>query len=372
MSFKLRVTRYNHHIITSSYRLIISFFLLSAFCFQPFSVQAQVISDEIFGEYVGDTEISIPMFDISQTIPDVPVQLVNTGDDYILKIEYLYIMEDVQMNNIVITPFGDGYKLTRTESINFTIPEITIPAIPPYFNEEQTFTDVPVVITLENAQIVNFVLTFDIKAIATITYYLGPIPIPIPITVNINFEGMLFSPPVITTPTLPNGTVNEPYYAILEATGITPITWSIMNGQGELPTGLQLDEQTGEITGIPTEDNIFQFVVIATNSSGYEAVLMSIEIEEEKDTTGIATPAFSLLRVFPNPTTGELRMENGEWRINNVEIFDVSGRKQTINYRKSEIGKSEIEINISHLPAGNYLLKIHTEKGQKIEKIIKN
>ena len=124
-----------------SYKLksffLFSFFPFLLFPFLPFSVQAQVIPDEIFGEYVGDTEISIPMFDISQTFSDMPVQLVNTEDDYILTIEYLYFFEEaLQMDNIVITPFGDGYKLTRAESINFTIPEITIPALPPYFNEE--------------------------------------------------------------------------------------------------------------------------------------------------------------------------------------------------------------------------------------------
>ena len=29
----------------------------------------------------------------------------------------------------------------------------------------------------------------------------------------------------------------------------------------------------------------------------------------------------------PNPTTGELKIENGELKIENVEVFDVYGRK---------------------------------------------
>ena len=35
----------------------------------------------------------------------------------------------------------------------------------------------------------------------------------------------------------------------------------------------------------------------------------------------------SSVSVYPNPTTGELRIENGELRINSVEIFDVFGRE---------------------------------------------
>ena len=39
-----------------------------------------------------------------------------------------------------------------------------------------------------------------------------------------------------------------------------------------------------------------------------------------------AKPEFS---IYPNPTSGELRIENGEWRIENIEIFDVYGRKNS-------------------------------------------
>ena len=371
MSYKLKFSSYIRYPLQSSRVTIITSaccLLFFAFCFLPFTTQAQEISDEIFGEYVGTTEISIALLELTQTIPDVPILLVKTEDDYILKIGYLYIIEDVQLDNIIITPFEGGYKLSRTESINFTIPEITIPAFPPYFEEPQTFTDVPIVITLENSQIVDNVLTLALKAVATITYYLGPIPIPLPITVNINFEGMLFSPPVITTTELPNGTVGEAYYAILEADGIKPIAWSIF--QGELPTGLQLDEQSGEITGMPTVENIFNFVVMATNTSGNEAALMSIEIEEEEqDTTGVATPAISLLKVYPNPTTGTLKIENGTLKIENVEIFDIYGRKQSPHHHI--ISSSHHEIDISHLADGLYFVKIKTSAGEIVKKTVK-
>ena len=39
--------------------------------------------------------------------------------------------------------------------------------------------------------------------------------------------------------------------------------------------------------------------------------------------------------VYPNPTTGQLTIENGELRMENVEIYDIMGRKQKIiiNYQ---------------------------------------
>ena len=62
--------------------------------------------------------------------------------------------------------------------------------------------------------------------------------------------------------------------------------------------------------------------------------------------------------VYPNPATRELRIENGEWGIENVEIFDIYGRKQKAESKRQ---KTEWVINISHLPAGVYVLRIDTQ-----------
>ena len=70
--------------------------------------------------------------------------------------------------------------------------------------------------------------------------------------------------------------------------------------------------------------------------------------------------------IYPNPTSGELRIENGELRITNVEIFDVYGKRH--EGAKARKGEGEIVLNISHLPAGIYFLRID---GQTV-KVIKN
>jgi hypothetical protein len=65
-------------------------------------------------------------------------------------------------------------------------------------------------------------------------------------------------------------------------------------------------------------------------------------------------------KIYPNPTKGELKilMNNEQLIMNNVEIYDIYGRKQ-----KSHIGnrKSEIILNVSHLPAGVYFIKIENK-----------
>ena len=56
---------------------------------------------------------------------------------------------------------------------------------------------------------------------------------------------------VITTLTVPDGTVGSSYDQTLAAQGgTTPYTWSL--ALGTLPNGLNLDPSTGEITGMPT------------------------------------------------------------------------------------------------------------------------
>jgi hypothetical protein len=76
--------------------------------------------------------------------------------------------------------------------------------------------------------------------------------------------------------------------------------------------------------------------------------------------------------VYPNPTTGELRITNYELRdgaLSQVEVFDVFGRKISSHHLIPT--SSHHLINISHLPAGIYFLQIRTEKNLTTKKIIK-
>ena len=68
--------------------------------------------------------------------------------------------------------------------------------------------------------------------------------------------------PVITTTSLPNGTVGASYSQTLTATGDTPITWSV---SGTLPVGLSLNSSTGEISGTPTAAGKASFTIKASN-----------------------------------------------------------------------------------------------------------
>ena len=74
------------------------------------------------------------------------------------------------------------------------------------------------------------------------------------------------------------------------------------------------------------------------------------------------------IKIYPNPTTGELIINNEELIINNVEIFDIYGRKQSSLIPHST---SLISINITHLPNGIYFIKIETKTGMITRKIVK-
>ena len=84
---------------------------------------------------------------------------------------------------------------------------------------------------------------------------------------------------------------------------------------------------------------------------------------QERCELGIEDITSSQFVIYPNPTTGELRIENGELRIEEVEIFDIYGKKL--------LSHNSNLINISHLSAGIYFVKIRTEAGEITRKILK-
>jgi hypothetical protein len=75
------------------------------------------------------------------------------------------------------------------------------------------------------------------------------------------------------------------------------------------------------------------------------------------------------ITVYPNPIAGELKIKCGELKIKKVDFFDVYGRKLQISL--GSFISPENVINISHLPAGTYFVKILTESGEVTKKVLK-
>ena len=72
--------------------------------------------------------------------------------------------------------------------------------------------------------------------------------------------------------------------------------------------------------------------------------------------------------IYPNPTTGQLTIENEHFSIKGVEIFNVYGSSVAAKI----LSPSKNKIDLSHLPNGMYFIKIRTENGEVTKKIIKN
>ena len=134
------------------------------------------------------------------------------------------------------------------------------------------------------------------------------------------------------------------------------------------------------------EDNGNLLEVIASNDDGSSDTNQWLPVE----TTGLVERQENNIKLlYPNPTSGELTIifdalalhaagESGKLKIENVEIFDVLGRKAPLS--PPEGGKSPlsfgegqgVRLDISHLSTGIYLIKIQTETGIVIQKVIKN
>jgi hypothetical protein len=94
---------------------------------------------------------------------------------------------------------------------------------------------------------------------------------------------------------------------------------------------------------------------------------------QEIDCDDVNIPAITndelRITVYPNPTTGEFRVQSLELRVEGIEIFDIMGKKIL---SQPSLLSPETTINISHLPNGVYFLKIKTENGTVTKKVVKH
>lgn len=73
------------------------------------------------------------------------------------------------------------------------------------------------------------------------------------------------------------------------------------------------------------------------------------------------------VKVYPNPTQSKINI-NSNFNIKSVELYDVQGRI----LEKSFENNTSTTLNLSERQSGIYFVKITSEKGSKVEKVVKN
>ena len=112
-----------------------------------------------------------------------------------------------------------------------------------------------------------------------------------------------------------------------------------------------------------------------STTSPHYPVSVIFRMKTTQSVEELPTTSFS---VYPNPTTGELRIDNGELFIEmsdiSYEIFDIYGRKMPQVSPELNSGlKPQIsnQINISHLAAGIYFLQVNGGTVTGVKKVVK-
>ena len=156
------------------------------------------------------------------------------------------------------------------------------------------------------------------------------------------------------------------------------VTWST---DGGMPIPTQTSVNHGDNINAPEEmtktgytfggwysDAGFTTEVLFPITNVVEAITFYAKWVE--DGVGVLENEMGNIRVYPNPTTEKLKIESGKLKIENVEVFDMIGKRQKVESGKQNAA-GEVVIDISDLSVGVYFVKIHTEKGEVIRKVVK-
>lgn len=166
-------------------------------------------------------------------------------------------------------------------------------------------------------------------------------------------------PPTITTESLPNGRVGEPYSASLGADGTAPITWSVTNGS--LPTGLSLNGNT--ISGTPTTAGTSTFTVTATNTVGSDN---SVATDSKQFTLTIeAATDVSVESVSLNETSLTLTEGASETLTATVKPDNATDQKVTWSSSDETVAKVDANGLVTTIAPGEATITVTTEDGSK-------
>ena len=122
---------------------------------------------------------------------------------------------------------------------------------------------------------------------------------------------------------------------------------------------------------IKSKDNLVSGDMVQKAAKIYFDYNAPIETNISQTTyQSLSNPIFEFdesVKIFPNPTNGIINI-NSEFNLKSIELYDVQGRI----LEKSFENNSTTTLNISKRQNGIYFMKITSDKGSKVEKVVKN
>lgn len=135
-------------------------------------------------------------------------------------------------------------------------------------------------------------------------------------------------------------------------------------------TNTNLIEYSYLLNAFTNESNIiFRFVF----HSDYIITREGAVIDDFVIDGTLSNPDFATnsIVVSPNPSKGLFTLSYGNFKPQQIEIYDVTG-KNILSVDYTKLTENQTELNLSHVSNGIYFIKISNENGQTVKRIIKN
>jgi hypothetical protein len=177
--------------------------------------------------------------------------------------------------------------------------------------------------------------------------------------------------PAITNQTIDKAIVNQNYSFQIRTTEIFDYdSISFFLSGSWLPTGLTLNEETGLISGIPTETGTFHLYICVLNN-GYVTDYLETDLVVDNNTSISSINSGNQIRIYPNPVKDMLFVDSGNDNYYfTLEVTDLLGKQLILK----NIDKKQDNVSIGYLINGIYVISVYNqETGEKImiRKLIK-
>jgi hypothetical protein len=136
----------------------------------------------------------------------------------------------------------------------------------------------------------------------------------------------------------------------------TAVTWSFSNG--------------GSATGASTVQSF------GANGPAFAVATVSNDCGTVSDTlnftVGMGENALATLRVFPNPTTGLVRVEFPMQSSGTamVRVLSITGAQLTATNAQFAAGTASVDLDLRGLASGLYLLEVQTEEATGVQRLV--